>query len=356
MFWKSKPPGPPSQTATNETGSTGGAEPDRGVGATDPTHNAALAGALAALAQEIRADRREIGAERRRERRRGWLRYGFYLLIAVIIAYAVAQRFDGVSSNHIARVDVVGGIANNPDQIALLDEIAADVSAKALIVRINSPGGTVVGGEALYEALRRVAAKKPVVAVMGEVGASAAYMTALGADRIIARANTITASIGVIFTAPNVYEALDTVGVRVLELRSGDRKATPSPFQPFDPTKLDSEKELITEIFDWFVALVAERRDPPASTLALIRDGRIVTGRQALALGLVDEIGGEKEAVAWLEDEKGVAADLTVRERALKPKNRGLLWTLFDTATGAGELKGLVQDGLRGPMPVSQWP
>ncbi len=284
-----------------------------------------VAAALTALASELREDRREARDDRRRDRRRGWFRFAFFALLigAAVISSAVA-RVATTATPHIARVEITGTIASDTARQELLARLAREDAVKAVIVRIDSPGGTTVGGETLYGALRSIAEKKPVVAVTGELAASAAYMAALGADRIYARGNTITASIGVIFTAPNFHGALETLGVRVLEVKSGARKAEPSPFQPPEPEKLEAEKKLIDEIFEWFVALVKERRDPPAATMALIRDGRVVTGRRALELGLVDAIGGERDAVSWLVAERGVTSGLPVRDRKPKRPDQGL--------------------------------
>ncbi len=271
----------------------------------------------------------------RLRRSRFWWRLIALIFVGLFALGALAAGGSGVSRDHIARFDVEGVIADDPKRDALLRELAEDDNVKAVIVRINSPGGTTVGGEALYEQLRAVAEAKPTVAVMSEVAASAGYITALAADRIVARGNTITASVGVIFTSPNFSEVLDTVGVEVVELKSGARKAEPSPFKPVDVDQLDVERALIEDSFNWFIGLVEERRKIDAATRNLIRDGRILSGRQALAAGLVDEIGGREQAMAWLAAERDVDRDLPVIQRKVEEEPQGLLTRLLEGSAAA---------------------
>lgn len=298
--------------------------------------SADLAVSVAAMATAVRESQAAEARERRWGRRRAFLWRALIILVLVGAAVSAALEDAPVTGDHIARYTVDGVIADDPERDALLKKIAENDSVKALIVRINSPGGTTTGGEALYESLRAVAAEKPVVAVMGEVAASAGYITALAADHVIARGNTITASVGVIFTAPNFHKLLDNVGVSVVELKSGARKAEPSPYKPVDPSTLRVERELIDDTFDWFLTLVRERREAPASTIATIRDGRILTGRMALKAGLVDQIGGQEEAITWLQEEKGVASGLSVVDRAIDEPEPSFL---------AGLLRDLIGDG-----------
>ena len=183
-----------------------------------------------------------------------------------------------------------------------------------MILRIDSPGGTTAGSEAVYEAVRKISAKKPVVAVMDTVAASGGYITALAADHIVARGNTITGSIGVIFSFPEVSKLLDTVGIKMEELKSGELKAEPSPYKPVTEKVRAVSMEMVKDGYDWFTGLVAERRQLPMPRVVELSDGRVYTGRQALAVKLIDEIGGEEQAVAWLETEKKLAANLPIED------------------------------------------
>jgi protease IV len=194
-----------------------------------------------------------------------------------------------------------------------VEETMARSSAKALVLRIDSPGGTVVGGESLYRAIRAVAGEKPVVAVLGEVAASGGYMVAIAADRIYAREGTITGSIGVILQTTDVTGLLDKLGVSAEAIKSAPLKAVPSPFEKLSDEGRRATQGLVDDMYAMFVEMVAERRGFDADKAKELADGRVFTGRQAVANGLIDGIGGLGEARAWL-DEKGVSADLPARE------------------------------------------
>ena len=212
----------------------------------------------------------------------------------------------------IARVAIEGTILESRDQLRMFDKIAADDKVAAVLVYVNSPGGTTTGGEAIYEAIRLVAKKKPVVAQFGTVAASAGYIVGLSADHIIARGNTITGSVGVIAQWPEVASLLEKLGVKVNEIKSGVLKAVPSPFIPLEDGARQVTQNMVNEGFRWFVALVEARRGVKAAEITGLEQGRIFSGREALTQKLVDEIGGEGEAVAWLESKRGVAKDLKV--------------------------------------------
>ena len=196
----------------------------------------------------------------------------------------------------------------------LFETIAKNNSVEAVIVSINSTGGVTAGGEALYESLRRLSDKKPTVATLGTVGASAAYMAAIATDHVVARRTTITGSIGVIFSYPEVSELMKTIGIEVEEVRSAPLKAEPSPFNPPSPEATAVVAGVVRDTYEWFVDIVAERRELDRPDALKLSDGRIFTGRQALDAKLIDQIGGEEEAVAWLAEERGVDADLPVKD------------------------------------------
>lgn len=257
--------------------------------------------------------------DRRRMRRKlsFWRIVGFLALIAAILAGIVlAAGRDGIPlirEPQIARITISGFITDNRQQIELIERVAKASSVSGVIVAIDSTGGSTTGGEALYEAIRKLAEEKPTVATMSTVGASAAYMAAIATDHIIARRTTITGSIGVIFQYPEVSELLDKVGVEVEEIKSGPLKAEPSPFRPTTEEGRAVIAGIVRDSFNWFVDIVAERRELPRSDAMRLADGRIYTGRQALNANLIDAIGGEDEAKAWLT-EQGVADDLPVRD------------------------------------------
>ena len=156
-------------------------------------------------------------------------------IVAAIVLAAGREGLAGLVLPQIARVSISGFISEDRDQIELLDRIGKSNAVKGVIVAIDSTGGATAGGEALYEALLRLSAKKPTVATMATVGASAAYMAAIATNHVIARRTTITGSIGVIFQYPQVSELLDKVGVEIETVKSSPLKAEPSPFGPATP-------------------------------------------------------------------------------------------------------------------------
>jgi protease IV len=253
-------------------------------------------------------------AQRRRWRRRGFWR-GFLLavVLALVVSSASILDFLRQSGRQVARVDVSGIIAEDARLEAMLREIAERDNVEALILRINSPGGTTVGSEALYEAVRRVAEAKPVVAVLGELAASGGYVAALSADHIVARGNSLTGSIGVILEYPDITGLLDWIGVEIETFRSSPFKAEPAPYRPLSPEGRRQNEALIEESFAWFRGLVAERRGLSGRDLDLVANGAVFTGRVALEAGLVDAIGGEPEARAWLESRREGLGTLPVR-------------------------------------------
>ncbi|MEZ5922766.1 MAG: signal peptide peptidase SppA [Hyphomicrobiaceae bacterium] len=271
--------------------------------------------------------------ERRRLRRRlSFWRIGAITLGLVAALVLVARSAgDGYGrSAEIARVSIDGLITDDRAQLELLKTLGDSDRVKAVILAVNSPGGTTTGGEALFEAITELKAKKPVVAVCGTIATSAAYMISLASDRIFTRGNTITGSVGVIFQFPEVSGLLDKLGVKMHEIKSGPLKANPSPFQPLDAPGQALAEEMVMESQQWFLKLVAERRGLATSTVPGLEDGRIYTGRQALTHRLIDEIGGEREAIAWLTAAKGVESGLEVV--TWKPKS-GDGWDLFGGKT-----------------------
>ncbi|MGV3492192.1 MAG: signal peptide peptidase SppA [Devosia sp.] len=255
-----------------------------------------------------------IPANSKLRRSRAWWRVLFFAALAVAVL-AVAGRFaleQNGPGDRIARISVGGTILTDRARLEAIAELGDDDAVKAVIVSINSPGGTTAGGEELYEALGALRAKKPVVAVISELGASAAYMTAIGTDRIYARRLSIVGSIGVLYQHVNAGKLLDTVGLEFDKVQTGPLKAEPDINEPLAGPARESLQDLVNDSFEWFVDIVSERRGIPRPETLVMADGRIVTGRQALDLQLIDAIGGEAEAIAWLESDRDIVADLPV--------------------------------------------
>lgn len=222
-------------------------------------------------------------------------------------------------TKQIARVAIEGTITEDRKQLKMLERIAEADHVAGLIVFVNSPGGTTTGGEAIFEALRKVAEKKPVVGQFGTVAASAGYIVGLGTDHIVARGNTITGSVGVIIQWPEVSELMAKLGVKMNEIKSGDLKAEPSPFHPLQEPGRRVTQEMIADSNRWFQGLVESRRGIKIADVPGLDQGRIYSGRDAERFRLVDEIGGEKEAVRWLETKRGVPKDLKVVDWRPRP-------------------------------------
>ena len=310
----------------------------------------------------------ETVIERRRLRRRLTLWRLLAVVLAVLFIALLAtggQRFAGSGSflPHIARVSVSGIITDDQKMLELLDKVGKSSQVRAVILDINSPGGTTTGGEAMYDAIRQLAEKKPVVAVCGTLATSAAYIVALATDRIFVYGNTITGSVGVIFQWADVSELMRTLGVKVEEVRSGPLKAVPNPFQPADEKARAIAEEMVQESKVWFVDLVAKRRKIEPATVPGLTDGRIFSGRQAVELKLVDEIGDEKDAKRWLQKERDVTPGLSVVEWRPKTESSGVLSWLFGSigsllgisAANFASLFGQVSEGLRLDGLVSLW-
>lgn len=253
--------------------------------------------------------------------------------VAALGALAAANRGSlGLTEpGQIARVSIEGVITEDREQLKMLKRIAEAKHVKGVIVFVNSPGGTTTGGEALFESLRRISETKPVVAQFGTVAASAGYIVGLGTDHIVARGNTITGSVGVIMQWPEVSEMLAKLGVKMNEIKSGPLKASPSPFQPIDEPSRKVTQQMIMDGQAWFLGLVKDRRGVLTAEIGGLEQGRVFSGREAQTLKLVDEIGGEAEAIRWLETKRNLKTGLKLVD--WKPR-RTSNWSMIGADVG----------------------
>lgn len=293
----------------------------------------------------------DILVDRRRLKRRLLLWRGLAILAVVALVVAAVGRFSGITGGqYVARLSVSGIIVNDPLRLDLLERLAKDSKVKAVILSIDSPGGTVVGGEALFKALGRLAEKKPVVAVMNQVGTSAAYMIALASDRIFASEGTITGSIGVILQATEITGLLEKLGITSQAIKSGPLKAVPNPLEPITPEVRKATQLLVDDLFEMFVGMVAARRGMPEADVRKLSDGRVFTGRMAVKNGLIDEIGGDREALDWLGKERNIAKDVRIRDVRVRRPVESFFERLDGLARKTVFSERLTLDGL-----VSVW-
>src|SRR5712691_1520520 len=265
--------------------------------------------------------------DRRRMRRKltFWRVCAVIVAICAVIAVGAALRAPGTDvltgqpSGSIARVTITGLIRTDQQRVEALEQLGKS-RARAVIVHINTPGGTTSGSEQLHDSLMRLKEQKPLVVVVDGLAASGGYITAIAADHIIALETSLVGSIGVLFQYPNVTDLLKTLGVKVEEIKSSPLKAAPNGFEPTSPEARAAIEAIVSDSYAWFRGLVKARRQLDDAGLDRVADGRVFTGRQGIALKLVDELGDERAAVAWLAKEKNVDPNTPVRDYRLRDR------------------------------------
>jgi protease-4 len=285
----------------------------------------------------------DLIVDRRRMRRK--LTFWRVLAIAVVIlaiggAAAMLGKREGFAGSYIARITVKGIIQGDDERVRKLDKLAETENVRAVILHINSPGGTTAGSEQLYDAIKRLKEKKPLVVVVDGLAASGGYITALAGDHIVARQTSLVGSIGVLFQYPNVGDLLGKIGVKVETIKSSPLKAAPNGFEPTSPEARAAIESLIMDTYGWFKGLVQSRRSMTDEQLQAVDDGRVFTGHQAVGLKLIDELGDEQTGIAWLAKDNKVDAKLPVRDYPLEERYRDLPF-LHAAAAGVLEAAGL---------------
>jgi protease IV len=271
----------------------------------------------------------DLIVDRRRMRRKltFWRTLAVVVVILAIAAIAAAWSnrtgFAGAGS-YIARVTIKGLIRDDEERVKELDKLAQSSRARAVIVHVDSPGGTTAGSEQLYDSLMRLKEKKPIVIVVDGLAASGGYITAIAGDHIVAKQTSIVGSIGVLFQYPNVGDLLGKIGVKVESIKSSPLKAAPDGFEPTSPEARAAIESLIKDSYAWFRGLVQSRRHLSDEELQTVADGRVFTGHQAIGLKLVDELGDEQAGIAWLAKEKNINAKLPVYDYQLHDRFRDL--------------------------------
>jgi protease-4 len=289
----------------------------------------------------------DIIVDRRRLRRKltVWRVLAALFAIGAVVAAGIALRVPGSgvlagqTGTAIARVTISGLIRVDQQRTEALERLGKS-RAPAVIVHVNSPGGTTSGSEQLHDSLMRLKALKPTVVVVDGLAASGGYITAIAADHIVAQETSLVGSIGVLFQYPNVGDMLKSLGIRIEEIKSSPLKAAPNGFEPTSPEARAAIEAIVADSYAWFRDLVRARRNLDEAGLTRVADGRVFTGRQALALKLVDELGDERTAIAWLAKEKNVDPKTPVRDYRLRDR-LGDLPFLHTAAIGVLEAAGL---------------
>ena len=287
----------------------------------------------------------DLIVDRRRMRRKLTFWRALTVIVVILAIAAVASAwadragFAGAGS-YIARVTITGLIRDDEERVKQLDKLAQSSAARAVIVHVDSPGGTTAGSEQLYDTLMRLKAKKPLVIVVDGLAASGGYITAIAGDHIVAKQTSIVGSIGVLFQYPNVGDLLGKIGVKVESIKSSPLKAAPNGFEPTSPEARAVIESLIKDSYFWFKGLVQTRRHLNDEELETVADGRVFTGHQAIGLKLVDELGDEQAGIAWLAKEKNIDAKLPVHDYQLHDRFRDLPF-LHAMAAAALDAAGL---------------
>ncbi len=232
-------------------------------------------------------------------------------LISILLIFSFLL-FSSKSKDFIATISIEGIINDPVDTLNDLENINKSSNAKALLVNINSPGGTFVSSKELYDKIKEISKKIPVVTYMREMATSGGYLVSLGSQKIFSNVGTITGSVGVILQTAEVTEMLKKIGINPIVVKSGDLKATPNPLESVSEKESEYLNNIIKSMQLEFLNILSENRDIENETLRIISDGRIFTGKQAKELNLVDFIGSKNDAINWLKEKAKVPTDIDI--------------------------------------------
>ncbi|MEW6326836.1 MAG: signal peptide peptidase SppA [Thermodesulfobacteriota bacterium] len=261
------------------------------------------------------------------------------IIIVFIFAWIGEKGYMLAPGEKIGIVEINGLITDSKETIQELSALRKNSQIKAIVVRIDSPGGIVGAAQEIYAEVRRASQVKPVVASCGSIAASGGYYIAVGTNKIIANPGTITGSIGVIMKFANAEELLRKIGLKISALKSGELKDTGSLTREMTAKEKAMVQGVIDDVQSQFIEVVASGRKLPQEKIRGIADGRIFSGKQAMELGLVDKLGNMEEAVAVA----GQMAGLKEEPEVIYPRKKGIsLWELvFDTTFRESVLQGI---------------
>ena len=241
----------------------------------------------------------------------------FFKTILLTLAFFIfiSLFFAGRSPGDIiAKISINGVIFERDDVISKFREIKKDNSVKALLVSVNSPGGTFVNSKEIFDSLVEIGDLMPTAVYMREMATSGGYLLSSGAGRIFSNQGTITGSIGVILQTANISNLLNKIGVDPIVIKSGELKAVPNPLEKVDENQVSYIQSVISSMQDEFLNIIKSKRNISDESIDQISDGRILSSKKAAELNLIDEIGTETDAIAWLKKEASLNDDVPVTE------------------------------------------
>lgn len=241
----------------------------------------------------------------------------FLVLLVVSLMLAVMQKHIPLG-DRVGLVRIEGPIFDSKDAIDEIKEYVKDASIRAILLRIDSPGGAVAPSQEIYEEVRKAVAKKKVVVSMGSLAASGGYYIAAPATRIIANPGTLTGSIGVIMEIPNVEGLMSKLGVRAEIIKAGEHKDIGSIFRTMKKEEKEMLEKVMANVHEQFIRAVAHGRRMDIGKIREIADGRIFTGEQAVEYGLVDELGNIEDAIKKTAELAGIKTEPEVVSKKTK--------------------------------------
>lgn len=263
--------------------------------------------------------------------------FAVMMLVVAGLSLAAALMWKGHGipvGSKVALVRIEGPIYESREVVKQIDDYTEDGSIKVIVLRIDSPGGAVAPSQEIHAQVLKALEKKKVVVSMGALAASGGYYIAAPATRIVANPGTLTGSIGVIMEIPDISGLMDKVGVKSQVIKSGKNKDLASIFREIDPEAREILQGVINDIHDQFVRDVARDRKMRIEKVVELADGRVYTGRQALEIGLVDELGGLEDAIKIAGEMAGIKGKPEVVEYMEEPSLMGLLKEQISTGLG----------------------
>ncbi len=252
-----------------------------------------------------------------------------FLLTLFIILLITALIKIQARNDFIAKISVEGVIQDRSDLVGKINDLVNNKKVKGLITIVNSPGGTYVGSKELYDSIRKLGKKVPTVVYMREIATSGGYLVALSSDKIFGNEGTITGSVGVILQTADITKLLEKIGINPVIVKSGELKAVPNPAEKLNDEKLNYLREVIQNMQREFLELVKLNRNISKSVLEIISDGRILTGKDAKKLELIDYVGNESDAIKWLKNEAKVDDDIQIVDFSIEKDLGSILGLSF---------------------------